>query len=332
MKPISQLLAEMKALDAEVPTFEAPSSEEASTELTEPALESEQREADVDDVPDGEPVVEQPDPIDDPTQPSVTTDEFPQPEEPSVTVAEESEPSVSEVAVAEMPSPETQEPAVEPVSEPSVPEADVESLSEPDATEPFVESVDDPVSVDSSGVPDLTETSVTDAAVDEISEPSVTDAAVDEMSEPSVTDAAVDEMSEPSVADESLPELDVPSDDIEPPAEIDEPSVPETGVDSIPEMPDVQSPVGDQGSFESPAITIEQYNSGKFDDDVPGQAEVDRQVSMQVNRDMEHGEDLATRMHNEMGPLFDGMVNQQNAKMREMMEMESLTLSLMEDD
>ena len=306
MKPVSQLLAEMKALDAEVPTFEAPSSEEASTELTEPALESEQREADVDDVPDGEPVVEQPDPIDDPTQPSVTTDEFPQPEEPSVTVAEESEPSVSEVAVAEMPSPETQEPVVEPVSEPSVPEADVESLSEPDATEPFVESVDDPVSVDSSSVT--------------------------EMSEPSVTDAAVTEMSEPSVADESLPELDVPSDEVEPPAEIDEPSVPETGVDSIPEMPDVQSPVGDQGSFESPAITIEQYNSGKFDDDVPDQTEVDRQVSMQVNRDMEHGEDLATRMHNEMGPLFDGMVNQQNAKMREMMEMESLTLSLMEDD
>ena len=306
MKPVSQLLAEMKALDAEVPTFEAPSSEEASTELTEPALESEQREADVDDVPDGEPVVEQPDPIDDPTQPIVTTDEFPQPEEPSVTVAEESEPSVSEVAVAEMPSPETQEPAVEPVSEPSVPEADVESLSEPDATEPFVESVDDPVSVDSSSVT--------------------------EMSEPSVTDAAVTEMSEPSVADESLPELDVPSDEVEPPAEIDEPSVPETGVDSIPEMPDVQSPVGDQGSFESPAITIEQYNSGKFDDDVPDQTEVDRQVSMQVNRDMEHGEDLATRMHNEMGPLFDGMVNQQNAKMREMMEMESLTLSLMEDD
>ena len=319
MKPISQLLAEMKALDAEVPTFEAPSSEEASTELTEPALESEQREADVDDVPDGEPVVEQPDPIDDPTQPSVTTDEFPQPEEPSVTVAEESEPSVSEVAVAEMPSPETQEPAVEPVSEPSVPEADVESLSEPDATEPFVESVDDPVSVDSSGVPDLTE-------------PSVSDAAVDEISEPSVADAAVDEISEPSVADESLPELDVPSDEVEPPAEIDEPSVPETGVDSIPEMPDVQSPVGDQGSFESPAITIEQYNSGKFDDDVPDQAEVDRQVSMQVNRDIEHGEDLATRMHNEMGPLFDGMVNQQNAKMREMMEMESLTISLMGDD
>ena len=306
MKPISQLLAEMKALDAEVPTFEAPSSEEASTELTEPALESEQREADVDDVPDGEPVVEQPDPIDDPTQPSVTTDEFPQPEEPSVTVAEESEPSVSEVAVAEMPSPETQEPVVEPVSEPSVPEADVESLSEPDATEPFVESVDDPVSVDSSSVT--------------------------EMSEPSVTDAAVTEMSEPSVADESLPELDVPSDEVEPPAEIDEPSVPETGVDSIPEMPDVQSPVGDQGSFESPAITIEQYNSGKFDDDVPDQAEVDRQVSMQVNRDIEHGEDLATRMHNEMGPLFDGMVNQQNAKMREMMEMESLTISLMGDD
>ena len=306
MKPISQLLAEMKALDAEVPTFEAPSSEEASTELTEPALESEQREADVDDVPDGEPVVEQPDPIDDPTQPSVTTDEFPQPEEPSVTVAEESEPSVSEVAVAEMPSPETQEPVVEPVSEPSVPEADVESLSEPDATEPFVESVDDPVSVDSSSVT--------------------------EMSEPSVSDAAVDEMSEPSVADESLPELDVPSDEVEPPAEIDEPSVPETGVDSIPEMPDVQSPVGDQGSFESPAITIEQYNSGKFDDDVPDQAEVDRQVSMQVNRDIEHGEDLATRMHNEMGPLFDGMVNQQNAKMREMMEMESLTISLMGDD
>ena len=306
MKPVSQLLAEMKALDAEVPTFEAPSSEEASTELTEPALESEQREADVDDVPDGEPVVEQPDPIDDPTQPSVTTDEFPQPEEPSVTVAEESEPSVSEVAVAEMPSPETQEPAVEPVSEPSVPEADVESLSEPDATEPFVESVDDPVSVDSSSVT--------------------------EMSEPSVSDAAVDEMSEPSVADESLPELDVPSDEVEPPAEIDEPSVPETGVDSIPEMPDVQSPVGDQGSFESPAITIEQYNSGKFDDDVPDQAEVDRQVSMQVNRDIEHGEDLATRMHNEMGPLFDGMVNQQNAKMREMMEMESLTISLMGDD
>lgn len=306
MKPISQLLAEMKALDAEVPTFETPSSEEASTELTEPALESEQREADVDDVPDGEPVVEQPDPIDDPTQPSVTTDEFPQPEEPSVTVAEESEPSVSEVAVAEMPSPETQEPVVEPVSEPSVPEADVESLSEPDATEPFVESVDDPVSVDSSSVT--------------------------EMSEPSVSDAAVDEMSEPSVADESLPELDVPSDEVEPPAEIDEPSVPETGVDSIPEMPDVQSPVGDQGSFESPAITIEQYNSGKFDDDVPDQAEVDRQVSMQVNRDIEHGEDLATRMHNEMGPLFDGMVNQQNAKMREMMEMESLTISLMGDD
>ena len=306
MKPVSQLLAEMKALDAEVPTFEAPSSEEASTELTEPALESEQREADVDDVPDGEPVVEQPDPIDDPTQPSVTTDEFPQPEEPSVTVAEESEPSVSEVAVAEMPSPETQEPVVEPVSEPSVPEADVESLSEPDATEPFVESVDDPVSVDSSSVT--------------------------EMSEPSVSDAAVDEMSEPSVADESLPELDVPSDEVEPPAEIDEPSVPETGVDSIPEMPDVQSPVGDQGSFESPAITIEQYNSGKFDDDVPDQAEVDRQVSMQVNRDIEHGEDLATRMHNEMGPLFDGMVNQQNAKMREMMEMESLTISLMGDD
>lgn len=296
----------MKALDAEVPTFEAPSSEEASTELTEPALESEQREADVDDVPDGEPVVEQPDPIDDPTQPIVTTDEFPQPEEPSVTVAEESEPSVSEVAVAEMPSPETQEPAVEPVSEPSVPEADVESLSEPDATEPFVESVADPVSVDSSSVT--------------------------EMSEPSVTDAAVTEMSEPSVADESLPELDVPSDEVEPPAEIDEPSVPETGVDSIPETPDVQSPVGDQGSFESPAITIEQYNSGKFDDDVPDQAEVDRQVSMQVNRDIEHGEDLATRMHNEMGPLFDGMVNQQNAKMREMMEMESLTLSLTGDD
>lgn len=76
MKPISQLLAEMNALDADVPSFEAPSAESTSTETTEPSQDTEQREADVDDIPDSEPDVEQPDPIDDPTQPSVTVDEL----------------------------------------------------------------------------------------------------------------------------------------------------------------------------------------------------------------------------------------------------------------
>lgn len=278
MKPISQLLADMNALDADVPSFEAPASEAISAEPTETETEGDQREVDVDDVSDGEPVVDQPDPIDDPTQPSVTVDEFTEAEEPSVAVTEEPEPSVSEMDVPEEPSPEVPESDVEPVAEPSVPEQAVESLSEPDVTQPFV-----------------------------------------------------DEIESPAVAEVNVDESDEPAADIESPSEMDEPSVPETGVEAIPDMPNTSTPVGDQGTIELPPITIDEYNSGEFDD-VPDQADIDKQISRQVEHERQRGEDLATRMHEELKPLFDGIHNQTVAAVHDVVEIEAMTLAMMRED
>ena len=204
----------------------------------------------------------------------------------------------------------------------------------PEAEEAEAEEQEAPVEASAAEEPTINEPDRTDDP-----EPSSAPVAViedtNEEEGASIAEPTVEATNAPEMlGDEAVESADAPDEPSAPVEAAVEPSAPNESVEAVSRVADEQAtqsePVGFQGDVHHPDATIEQLQSGELDD-TPAMDDVDRQVARQVQHEQQRGDDLATKLMEEMRPMFDGMENERRATVNDVVEMEALTISLMRE-